>query len=891
MAGAGKTEILLVLTSILSSGSKTVWLSVPTNAFAAVLQERILKMNLKCIRLGYAGKDVDMFTEFIEAVRMMKIERLLTPLQVLDCLFSQVLELYANRHELFQMGQNPENTIKNLWDKESNPETLTRRLEKTVPLCHADMVQRESFFTLEVAVRAYMACRQDWLLCEVYPALQDAWDELGKMALPVILTTNDTLLKILSGFSNWSKWGSLRKVSAVIIDEADKLRWEEVLATLSGFSLGMVVGDYAQELQILRDCLHTRYGRYLRSGPHESAPDLNTSFFKSFYQVKKDAPNARGTFFNFHEIFETFRFPAADTVDMLNDALECHFVSPQDSALTRTLRARPDGVPALVLPIVFHNSKEWESLDDPRSQTRRSVVCSNLTMFAALGFIIQAELSNLLAHSTVDELEANAFVVTCHYRIQLACAKDFLQRYLATIEWAHQEQVEELFEKGVIGFMGPRAVSGTSTKIVLWLFMRRAPYDHGPKGIMVDHSYLYVALSRRQVRLYPLYVDVTADFSEQALLQAHEHGAIQLASTQDLQRYRSHMAPESGSRFPDRTFGLRANRAKELLPFLRLSRHLFEINYKRCQPKSGSRFMPTSWGLSKSIRPPMCFWDKRVLGPGAPEFLPECWDRFAEAAEAAFEETKPKELILDQTEAKVADQFFGSTLLPLIERLLQEKSDTQLPDFSEYGGLAEKWAAKDDYPEWAALTDNAPMAVLADTTKSMIDAITCSLKGGSQAMVEVPILAPIWSLSNTTRTLEEILESLTSFTCHYLIALEGLPQEEDDPRYFFECGRRKAAEVAIAGTDEKGAPEDRIYVYKQCTSDRPAFTIRRRAPALQDAAADDKAGSTEAFGPQGSSTVMLSSCRFFHLKRTSVGKGRPGPLPLQYSAVQYSAVQ
>ena len=143
------------------------------------------------------------------------------------------------------------------------------------------------------------------------------------------------------------------------------------------------------------------------------------------------------------------------------------------------------------------------------------------------------------------------------------------------------------------------------------------------------------------------------------------------------------------------------------------------------------------------------------------------------------------------------------------------------------------------------------MAVLRDSSSSMIDFISCWLSGGSQAMVEVPILAPIFTESEKPRALEDILESLTSFTVKYMLALEGLPLDGDDPKYFFERGQRKAAEVAITGIDEEGLPCDRIYAYKQCTSDRPAFTIRQKAPVLQDAAPDDKAGSTEVFGPQG----------------------------------------
>ena len=143
------------------------------------------------------------------------------------------------------------------------------------------------------------------------------------------------------------------------------------------------------------------------------------------------------------------------------------------------------------------------------------------------------------------------------------------------------------------------------------------------------------------------------------------------------------------------------------------------------------------------------------------------------------------------------------------------------------------------------------MAVLRDSSSSMIDSISCSLSGGSQAMVEVPILAPISTRSQRPRTLEDILESLTSFTVKYTLALEGLPLDGEDAKYTFTCGRRKAAEVKVTGPDEEGLPCDQIYAYKQCTSDRPAFTIRQRAPALQDAPADDKAGSTEVFGPQG----------------------------------------
>ena len=69
----------------------------------------------------------------------------------------------------------------------------------------------------------------------------------------------------------------------------------------------------------------------------------------------------------------------------------------------------------------------------------------------------------------------------------------------------------------------------------------------------------------------------------------------------------------------------------------------------------------------------------------------------AEAAELAFEETTPKVLIRDKTEVKVADHFFGEGSVLLMDRLLNEKSETQLPDFSGYGGLAEKWSANGDY--------------------------------------------------------------------------------------------------------------------------------------------------------------------------------------------------
>jgi hypothetical protein len=479
------------------------------------------------------------------------------------------------------------------------------------------------------------------------------------------------------------------------------------------------------------------------------------------------------------------------------------------------------------------------------------VVCGNLTVFAVLGFIIQAELTHLLQQKAVDVLEANEIVVTCHYRLQLSFARDFLKRFLETIEWAHQNVVDELFTKGIIGFMGPRAVSGTSAHIVLWLFMRRTPYDYGPKGIMLDHSYLYVALSRHTKRLYPLLVDVIPEFAKENLLGS------KLVKRQDLERYEAQMAPLSGCHFAEKTYNLRATRAKELTPFIRLSRHLFELNFQRCQPREMSRFMPTSWEVSRGIHPPCCFWDRQVFGLDGPEFIPDLWDTFAGAAEAAFTETTPQMLIRDRSEVKVADHFFGEGLVQLIERLLQEKSDTQLPDFTGYGSLAEKWSANGDYPEWDSLEDDTPMAVLGDTSSSMIDAISCSLGGGSQAMVEVPILAPIFTQSQRPRTLEDILESLTSFTVKYMLALEGLPLDGEDPKYFFTCGRHKAAEVAITGIDEEGLPCDHIYAYKQCTSDRPAFTIRQRAPALQDAPADDKDGSTEVFGPQGESAVEL----------------------------------
>ena len=140
---------------------------------------------------------------------------------------------------------------------------------------------------------------------------------------------------------------------------------------------------------------------------------------------------------------------------MLNDVLETHFVCPQDPANRRTIVGRAHGQAAIVVPTVFHNPREWAQLADPSSQTGRSVVCGNLTAFAVFGFFIQAELSLLLAGSAAADPEANSIVVTCHYRLQLSFAQDFLQRFLATFEWAHQEDVGELFQKGIIGFMGP----------------------------------------------------------------------------------------------------------------------------------------------------------------------------------------------------------------------------------------------------------------------------------------------------------------------------------------------------------------------------------------------------------------------------------------------------
>ena len=38
--------------------------------------------------------------------------------------------------------------------------------------------------------------------------------------------------------------------------------------------------------------------------------------------------------------------------------------------------------------------------------------------------------------------------------------------------------------------------------------------------------------------------------------------------------------------------------------------------------------------------------------------------------------------------------------------------------------------------------------------------------------------------------------------------------------------------MAITGIDEEGLPCDHIYAYKQCTSDRPAFTIRQQVQNL-----------------------------------------------------------
>ena len=132
---------------------------------------------------------------------------------------------------------------------------------------------------------------------------------------------------------------------------------------------------------------------------------------------------------------------------MLNDVLESRFACPQDPKKTRKSHARTDGKIAIVVPTVFHNSGEWAQLADPNSQIGGSVVCGNLTAFAVLGFFIRAELSLLLAGSAVAGLEANSIVVTRHYRLQLSFAKDFHQRLLATFEWAHQEDVGELFQK------------------------------------------------------------------------------------------------------------------------------------------------------------------------------------------------------------------------------------------------------------------------------------------------------------------------------------------------------------------------------------------------------------------------------------------------------------
>ena len=101
-------------------------------------------------------------------------------------------------------------------------------------------------------------------------------------------------------------------------------------------------------------------------------------------------------------------------------------------------------------------------------------------MFAVLGFLIQAELSLRLAGSAVVDLEVNSIMVMRHYHQQLLFAKVFLQQFPTTIERARWNY--STVQKGIIGFMPPRAMSGASARIVLWLVMRRTPFDRGPKA-------------------------------------------------------------------------------------------------------------------------------------------------------------------------------------------------------------------------------------------------------------------------------------------------------------------------------------------------------------------------------------------------------------------------
>ena len=151
-------------------------------------------------------------------------------------------------------------------------------------------------------------------------------------------------------------------------------------------------------------------------------------------------------------------------------------------------------------------------------------------------------------------------------------------------------------------------------------------------------------------------------------------------------------------------------------------------------------------------------------------------------------------------------------------------------------------------------------AILLDTRGSLANAVFVALFGGARSIIQVPLVCPLRSYSGSHPTLENLLEVLACYTCRITLALEGLHPPNDKystVQCFFEIGRRKASEHVIRASDDDGPPEDHIYAYKQCSSDRPAFTLRERAPVLPGAAADDKHGSTEVSRPQLLQMLLL----------------------------------
>ena len=71
-----------------------------------------------------------MFSEFLEAARMRNIGPALTPLQVLGRLFPEVVQPYANKHELFQEATTPTTPSRTIGAMSQTQRTLSSVLSR-----------------------------------------------------------------------------------------------------------------------------------------------------------------------------------------------------------------------------------------------------------------------------------------------------------------------------------------------------------------------------------------------------------------------------------------------------------------------------------------------------------------------------------------------------------------------------------------------------------------------------------------------------------------------------------------------------------------------------------------------------------------------------------------